>query len=45
MPHTPPQPRTPAPGSSSSDGPLTYDLDTPDDLLLDQAQAAESVGG
>jgi 2-phospho-L-lactate/phosphoenolpyruvate guanylyltransferase len=26
-------------------GPLTYDLDTPDDLLLDQAQAAESVGG
>ena len=26
-------------------GPLTLDLDTPDDLLLDQAQAAESVGG
>jgi 2-phospho-L-lactate guanylyltransferase len=26
-------------------GPLTYDLDTPDDLLLAQAQAPESVGG
>ena len=26
-------------------GPLTYDLDTPDDLLLDQARAPESVGG
>lgn len=26
-------------------GPLTYDLDTPDDLLLDQTQAAESIGG
>jgi 2-phospho-L-lactate/phosphoenolpyruvate guanylyltransferase len=26
-------------------GPLTYDLDTPDDLLLDQTQAPESVGG
>ena len=27
------------------DGPLTYDLDTPDDLLLDQTQTPESVGG
>lgn len=27
------------------DGPLAYDLDTPDDLLLAQAQAPESVGG
>ena len=27
------------------DGPLTYDLDTPEDLLLDQTQTPESVGG
>jgi 2-phospho-L-lactate/phosphoenolpyruvate guanylyltransferase len=27
------------------DGPLAYDLDTPDDLLLAQAQAPESLGG
>ncbi|MDF2733756.1 MAG: hypothetical protein K0S97_379 [Chloroflexota bacterium] len=26
-------------------GPLTYDLDTPDDLLLDQTQTRETVGG
>jgi 2-phospho-L-lactate guanylyltransferase len=26
-------------------GPLTYDLDTPDDLLLDQSREPESVGG
>lgn len=27
------------------DGPLTYDLDTPDDLLMAQERAPESVGG
>ena len=27
------------------DGPLSYDLDTPDDLLLAQERAPESVGG
>jgi 2-phospho-L-lactate guanylyltransferase len=27
------------------DGPLAYDLDTPDDLLLAQAQAPESIDG